>query len=64
MEATGSCLIILAAAAMPTIVVTSRVDEEMDEEATRRGANAFIAKPFKPAELQMVLRSSAATRGI
>jgi two-component system KDP operon response regulator KdpE len=47
----------LKAAAIPAIIVTSRVDEQVQAEATRRGAFAFLSKPFMPAELQAVICS-------
>ncbi len=46
----------LVAAAIPTIVVSSRVDEQVQAEATLRGATAFLTKPFMPAELQLIIR--------
>ena len=46
----------LAATAIPVIVVTSRVDEKVQLEATRRGAVAFVSKPFRPAALQRLIR--------
>lgn len=45
------------AAGIPTIVVTSRADEKVQEEATRRGAAFYMTKPFMPARLQMVVRN-------
>lgn len=50
----------LIAAAIPVVVVTSRVDERVQEEAIRRGATAFLAKPFIPAQLQMIIRNLSA----
>jgi DNA-binding response OmpR family regulator len=43
--------------AIPTIVVTSRVDERIRDEAGRRGAVAFLSKPFKPEALQAIIRN-------
>ena len=48
------------AAAIPAIVVTARADEEVREEATRRGATEFLTKPFLPAELAMIISDIAA----
>lgn len=45
----------LAAAALPTIVVTSRADARVEREAIRRGAVAFVAKPFIPADLLAII---------
>ena len=52
----------LVGVAIPVIIVTSRVDEEVQEEATRRGAVAFLTKPFMPAELQLIIRNIAAAK--
>ena len=49
----------MVAAATPVIVVTSRVEEQIQAEATRRGAFAFLSKPFSPAALQRTIRSIA-----
>lgn len=49
----------LVAAAVPAIVVSSRVDEQVQAEATLRGATAFLTKPFMPAELQTIIRNIA-----
>jgi len=54
----------LIADAVPVIVVTSRVDEEVQEEATRRGAAAFLTKPFMPAELQMIIRNVTGAKDV
>ena len=54
----------LVAAAIPAIVVTSRVDEQVQAEAARRGAVAFLAKPFMPLELQMIIRDITGAGGI
>lgn len=48
------------ASAIPTIVVTSRVDERIRDEAKRRGAVAFLSKPFMPDALQMIVRNVTA----
>jgi DNA-binding response OmpR family regulator len=49
----------LVVAAIPVIVVTSRVTEQIQAEATRRGAVAFLSKPFMPEELQRLIRDVA-----
>lgn len=54
----------LAAAAIPVIIVTSRADEEVQEEASRRGATAFVTKPFMPAELQAIVRNIVAGNNV
>jgi two-component system KDP operon response regulator KdpE len=54
----------LTAIAIPVIVVTSRADEEVQEEATRRGATAFLTKPFMPEELQMIVRNIIAANNV
>ena len=46
----------LQAAAIPAIVVTSRIDEQVEAEAIRRGAAGFLTKPFMPAALQTIIR--------
>lgn len=50
------------AAGIPTIVVTSRADEKVQEEAARRGAAFYMTKPFMPARLQMIVRNITAPR--
>jgi DNA-binding response OmpR family regulator len=37
--------------AIPVIMFSGKVDEQAAEEATSRGAQAFIGKPFNPQEL-------------
>jgi excisionase family DNA binding protein len=37
--------------AIPVIMFSGKVDEQATEEATSRGAQAFIGKPFNPQEL-------------
>jgi excisionase family DNA binding protein len=37
--------------AIPVIMFSGKVDEQSAEEATSRGAQAFIGKPFNPQEL-------------
>jgi CheY-like chemotaxis protein len=49
----------MVAAATPVVVVTSRVEEKVQAEATRRGAVAFLSKPFSPAALQRTIRDIA-----
>jgi DNA-binding NtrC family response regulator len=41
----------LVAAGIPTVVVTSRVDEDVLDEAARRHAAAILTKPFRSTEL-------------
>ena len=41
----------LVAMDIPAVVVTSRADEEVLEEAARRGAAAILTKPFLSTEL-------------
>lgn len=48
---------------IPVIVVTSRVEEKVQDEAIRRGAIAFLAKPFAPAYLQSIVRALGAEDG-
>lgn len=50
----------LVAAAIPAIVVSSRVDEQVQAEAILRGATAFLTKPFLPAVLQTIIRDITA----
>ena len=47
----------LVAADIPTVVVTSRADEEILDEATRRGAAAVMTKPFLHTELGTIINS-------
>jgi len=37
--------------AIPVIMFSGKVDEEEAAEATSRGAQAFVGKPFSPQEL-------------
>jgi len=46
----------LVAADIPTVVVTSRVEEEILIEVSRRGAAAVLTKPFHKGELHNVIR--------
>jgi DNA-binding response OmpR family regulator len=46
---------------IPTVVVTSRVEEEILDEAARRGATAVMTKPFHPTELEGVINAILAT---
>lgn len=41
---------------IPVIVMSALDDDEVVLEAFRRGANDFIAKPFKPAELVLRIK--------
>lgn len=41
----------LVAAAIPTVIVTSRADEDVLDEAARRHATAILTKPFLSTEL-------------
>jgi len=51
----------LATSAIPAVVVTSRVDERVEQEAIQRGATAFVAKPFLPEALQAIVRDLVRT---
>ena len=42
-------------AEIPVVIVTAFGDSGTAAEATARGANAFLAKPFRPAELRRVV---------
>ena len=42
-----------------SVVITGFATKEMAEEATRRGAAAFIAKPFKMSHLKHLLEQLA-----
>jgi DNA-binding NtrC family response regulator len=53
----------LTKSAIPVIVVTSRAEEQVQEEAIRRGALAFLAKPFSPALLQSIVSAIGAEDG-
>lgn len=46
----------LVAADIPTVVVTSRADEEVLDEATRRQAAAVLTKPFLSTELAAAIK--------
>ena len=45
----------LVAADIPTVVVTSRAEEEVLQEASRRHAAAVLTKPFRKRELLNVI---------
>ncbi len=44
-----------ATAATPVVIITAHGDSSTAAEARDRGADAFIAKPFRPAELRRVI---------
>ncbi len=46
----------LVADDIPTIVVTTRADNETLHEARRRGADAVLTKPFQPRRLREIIR--------
>jgi DNA-binding response OmpR family regulator len=48
----------LVATGMPTVVVTSRADEQILNEATGRGAVAVMMKPFNPPQLKAVINAT------
>ncbi len=44
-----------ATAATPVVIITAHGDSSTAAEARDRGADAFISKPFRPAELRRVI---------
>lgn len=40
---------------MPVVIVTAHGDTEMEVEARNRGANGFVAKPFRPNDLRAII---------
>jgi NtrC-family two-component system response regulator AlgB len=45
----------LTKSGIPVIIVTSRAEERIEAEARRRGAVAFVPKPFAPAALRTII---------
>jgi DNA-binding NtrC family response regulator len=54
-EFSWSLLDELVAAEIPTVVVTSRAEEDVVAEATRRRAAAVFTKPFRSTDLTAVI---------
>jgi DNA-binding response OmpR family regulator len=40
---------------MPVVIVTAHGDTAMEVESRKRGANGFVAKPFRPNDLREVI---------
>ena len=40
---------------MPVVIVTAHGDTEMEVAARNRGANGFVAKPFRPSDLRGII---------